>query len=178
MQAKDILDFWFSPEVSQNWFNRSDELDARIRLKFTEAHAKADAGELDSWLDTPQGALAVIILLDQFSRNMFRGSPKSFASDKKALKIAKDALAKGFDKSLNDQEKQFLYLPFMHSENMADQDQSVALYEKLGNATALDFAHQHRDIIAKFGRYPHRNAVLARASTAEELEFLKTHSGF
>ncbi len=152
MQAKEILDFWFSPEVSQNWFVRSDDLDAKIKLNFAEVHAKADEGELDR--------------------------PKSFASDAKALNIAKSALAKGFDKSFNDQQKQFLYLPFMHSENIDDQDMSIALYEKLGNANALDFAHQHRDIIAKFGRYPHRNTVLARDSTAEELEFLKTHSGF
>lgn len=178
MQAKEILDFWFSPEVSQNWFVRSDDLDAKIKLNFAEAHRKAQAGELDHWTKTPEGALAVIILLDQFSRNMFRGSPHSFASDAKALAIAKYALAEGFDKNYNDQQKQFLYLPFMHSENIADQDMSITLYEKLGNDSALDFAHQHRDIIAKFGRYPHRNAVLSRVSTAEELEFLKTHSGF
>ena len=175
---KEILEFWFSEGVSPFWFRRNDDLDKSITDGFLDTFVAADADQLGHWLDDAMGTLAFIITLDQFPRNMFRGSPRSFQTDDKALEAAKFALAQGFDKLIEDKQRQFLYLPFMHSEDLADQQICVSIYEKLGNENALDFAKQHHDIITKFGRFPHRNRVLNRQSTVAEIEFLKLHAGF
>jgi len=176
--AKDIRDFWFADTVQPYWFARSDEVDARIKTDFAETYEAAHRGDLDPWMEDAADALSLVIALDQFPRNLFRGSGRSFESNDIALAHARTALDRGYDQDLSETERQFFYLPFMHSEVLADQDRSVTLYAALGNENALDFAHQHRDIIAQFGRFPHRNAVLGRDDTPEEAEFLKTHSGF
>ena len=176
--AKDIRDFWFADTVQPYWFARSDEVDARIKTDFAETYEAAHRGDLDPWMENAADALSLVIALDQFPRTLFRGSGRSFESNDIALTHARTALDHGYDQDLSETERQFFYLPFMHSEVLADQDRSVTLYKALGNENALDFAHQHRDIIAQFGRFPHRNAVLGRDDTPEEAEFLKTHSGF
>nr|WP_111299545.1 DUF924 family protein [Paracoccus saliphilus] len=173
-----VLDFWFSDEMRPNWFAKSDQIDARIRNDFAETYAAAHAGKLDDWMADADSALALVIALDQFPRNIFRGSPRSFESNDLALRYAKAALDRGYDQQQSPDRRQFLYLPFMHSEELADQNRSVELYQALGNEHSLHFARDHRDIVARFGRFPHRNAVLGRDSTPEEAEFLKTHQGF
>lgn len=174
----DIIEFWFSDESRPHWFASSDAFDAEIRRRFTPIYEAVRHGHHAEWAQTPRGILALVIVLDQFPRNMFRQSPLAFGSDALALELAQLAIAKGLDVRLSEQERQFLYLPLMHSESLAVQEQGVELYAGIDNPLAYDFAIQHRDIIAKFGRFPHRNAVLDRASTDEETEFLKTHSGF
>lgn len=177
-QAKKVLDFWFSPQMQPYWFAKSDDVDAEIRAQFLDLHADACAGRLDDWKQNADTALALTIVFDQFPRNMFRGSPQSFASDGLALDVAIQAMDHGFDREVSADQRQFFYLPLMHSEDLDVQNRSVEIYQKLGNENSLDFARQHRDIIAQFGRFPHRNKVLGRENTAEETEFLKTHSGF
>ncbi|MGZ3217887.1 DUF924 family protein [Paracoccus sp. T5] len=173
-----VLDFWFSDEMRPNWFAKSDQVDARIREDFADTYTAAHDGQLDGWMEDADSALAMVIALDQFPRNIFRGSPRSFESNDLALRHAKAALDRGHDQQQSPERRQFLYLPFMHSEELADQERSVQLYEALGNEHSLHFARDHRDIVARFGRFPHRNAVLGRDSTPEEAEFLKTHTGF
>ncbi len=134
---------------------------------------KAKQGELVHWAETPDGALALVILFDQLSRNIHRGTPEAFAADVLALATAKHAIFQGHDLRLSPEGRGFLYLPFEHSEVLADQDKGVALFEALGSEELLDYMRRHRDIIARFGRFPHRNAILGRSSTAEEIEFLK-----
>lgn len=175
-----IHEFWFgapgSPDHGRNreaWFKADDAFDAEIRAQFLDDFESAARGDLDSMAEGSVGALALIILLDQFPRNMFRGSARAFATDPKALSIADATVARGLDQALTDIERAFVYLPFEHSERLADQDRSVALYEALGDAESLDYAVQHRVIIERFGRFPHRNAVLGRESTPEEEAFLE-----
>ena len=176
--AADVLDFWFSPDMEPHWFSKSDAIDDQIRDAFADTHHAAHRRELDGWADTPDGALALVIVLDQFPRNIFRGTGRAFESDEIALEHARAAVDARFDQQLEPARRVFLYLPFEHSEDLADQDRSVSLYQALGDESALDYAHQHRDIIARFGRFPHRNRLLGREDTPEEAEFLKTHQGF
>ncbi len=157
---------------------RDEAFDAEIRRKFSPFYEAVRSGLHTDWAHAPRSLLALVIVLDQFPRNMFRGAATAFGSDALALELAELAIAKGFDVLLAPDEKHFLYLPLMHSESLEVQEQGVALYGPLGKPEVLDFAIQHRDIIARFGRFPHRNAVLGRENTAEETEFLKTHSGF
>lgn len=176
---KDVLEFWFgAPESAefgqrrQCWFVKDSEFDAQIRSLFAKEFEIAADGGHDSLAGTAEGALALIIMLDQFPRNLFRGSARAFASDAQALVLARSAVVAGHDQTLNVVQRCFVYLPFEHSEDLADQDESVRLFEALGDPEFLDFAIRHRDVIAKFGRYPHRNAVLGRDSTAAETAFL------
>lgn len=175
---QDVRDFWFSAEMQPYWFKKSDEIDRRIIQLFGPTYEAAYGGHLQDWAQNALDSLALVIVLDQFPRNMFRGSPRSFESNDHALAEARHALDKGYDQECDETTRQFFYLPFMHSEDLADQERSVALYEALGNDHSLHFAREHRDIVARFGRFPHRNAVLGRENLAEEAEFLKTHSGF
>jgi len=175
-----IHEFWFgspgSPEHGRKreaWFKVDDGFDTEIRALFLNDFEAAAAGDLDAMAERSIGALALIILLDQFPRNMFRGTARAFAADSKALSIADAAVARGLDHALTDIERTFVYLPFEHSERLEDQDRSVALYEALGDAESLDYAVQHRVIIERFGRFPHRNAILGRQSTPEEEAFLQ-----
>ncbi|MBF0194247.1 MAG: DUF924 domain-containing protein [Magnetococcales bacterium] len=175
-----IITFWFGERDSDifgnfriEWFKKSDEFDAEIRNKFSTLHQQACSGKLDDWLTSPEGALALIIILDQFSRNMFRNSPKAFAADPQALTIAKNAINAGFHNQVHPVMQTFFFLPLEHSENLEDQQQCVALFEKSGNTNGLTWAIDHLKIIQRFGRFPHRNKILGRVSSKEEEEFLK-----
>lgn len=173
-----IRDFWFSTPVRRDWFAQSADLDAAIAGEFAATHRAAHDGALDHWMENAADALALVIVLDQFPRNMFRGSARAFASDDRALARATAALDLGHDQAVDETRRQFFYLPFMHAEDMDAQRRSVALYEALGEPRSLHFAREHHDIVARFGRFPHRNAAIGRAGTPEEIAFLNTHKGF
>jgi len=168
--AGDVLSFW-REAGPKRWFRKDEAFDADFRSRFLHCHEAAVRGDLDAWAADAQGALALLILLDQFPRNAFRGSARMFESDAKARPIAQAAVAAGFDAAVEADLRNFFYLPFMHSENLADQDRAVELTQALGD-DPLRYAILHRDIIARFGRFPHRNAVLGRATTPEEQRFL------
>jgi uncharacterized protein (DUF924 family) len=172
MKPSDVLEYWESIG-SKGWWMKDAELDANIGDRFGQLHNQACAGELDNWAETPDGALALIIVLDQFSRNMFRGSPKTFAQDPKALALAKEAIAKGFDKQANETLRFFFYLPFEHSEKFEEQERSLELFEEFnGEPEFMKAAREHHDIIKQFARFPHRNEVLGREITLEEQAYL------
>lgn len=171
--ARDVLTFWFEEVPPEKRFARDPELDAEITARFGALHEELARDVPDVWRQTPERLLAAVIVLDQFSRNMFRNDPRAFAADAHAAALTKEAIARGFDKQLGNEQLQFLYMPLMHSEDPADQALSVEVFSNIDNPMALDYAHQHRVIIDRFGRFPHRNAVLGRESTPEEIEFLK-----
>jgi uncharacterized protein (DUF924 family) len=164
----DVLKFWFGLDKEQ-WWRGGPELDQRIKQGFLKLWTEKRQLPVESFLDNPLTALAGVILFDQFPRNMFRGSAEQFATDLLALAIAKGALEKNFDDELQPQERAFLYMPFQHSENLADQNRAVLLFAALGDDEQLGYAKKHRDIIERFGRFPHRNAMLGRAPRADEL---------
>jgi uncharacterized protein (DUF924 family) len=168
----DVIAFWreAGPDF---WFSKNDAFDERCRTGFFDAHEAAASGKLDDWEETPDGALALVILLDQMPRNMFRGDPRTWATDPLALAIAERALARGFDQQVPRELRQFLYLPFMHAEDLAAQQRSFSIYTAHGDPENLKFAHHHHDIVARFGRFPHRNAVLGRETTPEEAAYLE-----
>jgi len=169
--AQDVLDFW-QKAGPKKWFAKDDAFDASIRESFSKAHRDASRGTFISWESEPLPALALLLLLDQFPRNLFRDSAHAFATDPMALNIAKRSLRKGFDAHCGIAMKQFFYLPLMHSEDIGDQEYCLALCLQSGNADNVKFARIHRDIIARFGRFPHRNKVMGRQTTAEEQGFL------
>ncbi|WP_210484874.1 DUF924 family protein [Microvirga antarctica] len=169
--VEDILAFWREAGPSR-WFSKDDAFDQLCRDRFLATYEAAARGDLNEWELSPSGALAVILLLDQFPRNMFRGSRAVYKTDPVALLTADRAIERGFDKSFDDQFRAFFYLPFMHSEDVRDQERSVTLNETLDNPDSVKFAHHHHDIVARFGRFPHRNALLGRDSTPEEIVFL------
>ncbi|MCC5880014.1 MAG: DUF924 domain-containing protein [Idiomarina sp.] len=171
--ANDVLNFWFYELNSADWFNKSDDLDNTIAKRFGELHAAASQCELSHWRQNAEGRLAEVIVLDQFSRNIFRDDPQAFASDPLALALAQEAVAQGLDKSLTVQQRAFLYMPYMHSESLTIHQQAVVLFSQPGLEESLDFEHKHKVIIERFGRYPHRNAVLGRKSSKAEREFLQ-----
>lgn len=174
----EVLAFWFGELAPQDWFSVSPDTDAAIGQRFTGLHHALAAGLDAEAVDDARTALAAIIVLDQFPRNIHRGSMQAFATDDLALRIARRAVDRRLDDALEPQEKQFLYMPFMHSEVVADQERGVDLFRTLGNEDALKYAIEHRDIIARFGRFPHRNRALGRQSTPEEMAFLETHPGY
>jgi uncharacterized protein (DUF924 family) len=168
--------FWFEELRPEQWFRIDAAVDETIGRRFGELRATLAAEPVAA--PTPQAALARVIVLDQFSRNMFRGSPAAFSSDALALQTAQTAIAAGLDRQLTSNERQFLYMPFQHSEDRAVQRRSIELFESLDDPDVLSFAVQHKEIVDRFGRFPHRNAALGRRSTAAELEFLKTGPTF
>ncbi|MGB5959664.1 MAG: DUF924 family protein [Coleofasciculaceae cyanobacterium] len=183
-QAKEILDFWFGTPDNADyeqqrkiWFTKNPEFDEEVRSHFTSQYQQAATGQLDDWKTSPQGCLALIILLDQFPRNMFRGQLKAFATDSQALAYAQHAITQGFDQELLPLQRWFVYMPFEHSENIEHQYQSLELFKKLRDqenlTEPLDYANRHFKVIERFGRYPHRNEILGRETTPEEAEFLK-----
>ncbi len=175
----DVLTFWFEDIDPARWWKKDSEFDELIRSRFGELHARAASCELHAWRATANGRLAEIIVLDQFSRNMFRDSAAAFACDALALGLAQEAISAGADKELDRVKCNFLYMPFMHSESLVIHDIALALFEDNGDKSTLKFELQHLDIIERFGRYPHRNAVLGRSSSAVELAFLAdSGSGF
>ncbi|HEX4713218.1 DUF924 family protein [Phenylobacterium sp.] len=167
----DVIGFWRQAGPAK-WFKKLTAFDEAIRLKFEPTHHRAARGEYDAWADTADGALALVILLDQFPRNLYRGSAHAFATDPKARSIARPAIERGFDRQVEPVLRDFFYLPFRHSEDLTDQDYSLALCAEAGDADDLKWAAQHRDIIVRFGRFPHRNRALGRETTPEEQEFL------
>lgn len=168
---RDVLDFWFEAGPKK-WFAKGDAFDAEISKKFRHVHEIARGGGRDEWAQTPDGMLALIILLDQFPRNMYRGSPDMFAADAKALTLTKEALARGIDGEVPEAVRQFIYMPLMHSERIDDQEKCVELIVAADLKENIAFAEDHRDIVARFGRFPHRNQVLERSSSDEEKVFL------
>jgi uncharacterized protein (DUF924 family) len=169
----DIVKFWFGELTPEDWYKADAERDAEIRRRFGPLYENLSVAVPQNWLEMPKGWLAAILVLDQFPRNMFRGDPRAFATDARALALAKQAIAKSVDMRLEPDQRAFIYLPFQHAEDRADQARSLELFTALGNPNNLDFALRHKAIIDRFGRFPHRNAVLGRASTEEELVFLK-----
>jgi uncharacterized protein (DUF924 family) len=167
----DILAFWRDAGPDR-WYRRDDAFDAEVRRRFLDLWRQAAAGELSSWQANDDGALALVIVLDQFPRNMFRAQARTYAADALARDIARRALARGFDRDVSSADRQFFYLPFMHSEDLADQEHCVALARDYGNDEFTEYAEQHADIVRRFGRFPHRNAMLGRATTPAEQEFL------
>lgn len=172
MNYKQVLDFWFDPENKEFWFSKSDEFDLELEEKFGHTLQQAMQCELWTWRETAEGRLAEIIVLDQFSRNLFRNHPASFAQDPLALSLAQEAVRLGLDQQLAPDQRCFMYMPFMHSESKIIHAQALQLFEALGNPINLDFELKHKTIIDRFGRYPHRNQILERESTPEEVEFL------
>jgi len=176
--AADILEFWLGSGTASRaeWFRKDPAFDATIRERFGSAVEAALAGAYETWAVEARGALALVLLLDQFTRNIFRDTPRAFAGDPRALAIATSVVDAGGDSSLRPYERLFLYLPFEHAEDVAAQQRSIELYTRLERETPLtnqlEWAEKHAQIIRRFGRYPHRNAVLGRASTPEELTFL------
>jgi uncharacterized protein (DUF924 family) len=167
-----VLDLWFRELGPKAWFTKSDANDALIRERGLAIHERLAGGLPPETRTDPRAALAAVIALDQFPRNMFRGTPRAFATDPLALELAKPAVASGLDKGMSKDERTFLYLPFEHSEDAADQRQCVALFAQLEDPELTRYAEAHKVIIDRFGRFPHRNAILGRTSTPEELEFL------
>lgn len=173
MNFESIYSFWFKELSKEQWFKKDSQLDEDIKRRFWAIHAKAVQCELFEWRSSAKGRLCEVIILDQFPRNMFRDSALAFASDSLALCLAQEAVNSGFDKELNPSEKAFLYMPYMHSESPLIHKKAVELFSQPGLEFNLDYEIQHKNIIDRFGRYPHRNRILNRISTEEELEFLK-----
>lgn len=169
---EDVLDFWLVALTPAQWYEQDDALDARIRAQFEGVWGLARDGALEGWAETPRGALALLILLDQFPRNMFRGDEAAFSTDATALTYAKAAVAAGHDLAIPNPERQFFYLPYMHSEEMADQHACVALIAERAPPDNLYHAHVHRAVVERFGRFPYRNAVLGRENTPDEAAYI------
>lgn len=172
VSPKDVLDFWFAAGRGK-WYAKDDGFDADIRARFAGANQAARAGDLDHWADSPQGALALIVLLDQFTRNLNRDSPDAYAADGKARDIAVSAIDRGFDMELPAHAREWFYLPLMHSEDLGDQNRCVELAPRTDGSDTLKHATGHRDVIRRFGRFPHRNRLLGRESTPKEIAFLE-----
>jgi uncharacterized protein (DUF924 family) len=174
-RPQDVLSFWTAAGPAK-WFAKSEAFDSAIRLKFEPVHLAAARGKYDGWSAEAEGALALVILLDQFPRNLYRDSGHAFATDGKARAVAAAAIAAGHDRTVAPELRPFLYLPYEHSESLTDQETSVGLFERLlkdtGDADSLKWAISHRDIVARFGRFPHRNKALGRTTTAAEQAFL------
>lgn len=168
---QEVVAFWREAGPDR-WFNKDTSFDDEIRRRFLATHEAAAAGNLRDWETSAEGTLALLILLDQFPRNMFRGDKRAFATDELARAVTAGALIKGFDSQVGKDMRAFFYLPFEHSEDLADQERGIALYKAAGDEDGLKWANIHHDIIRKFGRFPHRNAVLGRTTTPEEQAFL------
>ncbi len=174
----DILAFWYSEPMASRWFSATPELDAEIRAKYERVWLAAQEGRLDEWKNSPQGCLALVIVLDQLPLNMFRGDARSFSTEQQAVEVCKLAIARGYDREIAPERLGFLYMPLMHSESLLDQDLSVRLFEQAGLEGNLRFARHHRELIRRFGRFPHRNVILGRDSSREELDYLGSKEAF
>ena len=172
-EKEEILNFWFKECKPEQWFKKNEDFDQMIENRFSIAIENAIAGNLGNWEESETGCLALIILLDQFTRNVFRDTPRAFAGDKRALALSQLCCDKDYLTNPDVQRRQFMLMPMMHSENLAVQDAALPLFKKYASGKDYEYAEKHRDIIARFGRFPHRNVILGRKSTNEELEFLK-----
>ncbi len=178
MTPQKVLNFWFQETTPKQRFGKSTVFDAKIRRRFLETYKRAARGELSHWRKSARGRLAEIIVLDQFPRNMFRTKAQAHACDTLALVLAQEAVRCGADKKLTTEERMFVYLPYMHSESKSLQRESVRLFQRLGHAEALWFARDHKKVVDRFGRFPHRNKALGRNSTATEKKFMQAHKGY
>ncbi len=176
--SAEIIEFWFSERVSKLWFQSTPEFDREICQQFEMTFAAGVRDELQDWELSAEGLLALVVLFDQFPLNMYRGQVLSFSTENNALTYAKQVVDNGWDLLLSDTHKAFIYMSYMHSENLSDQDQAIALFEQAGSEENAKYAHHHRNIIVRFGRFPHRNAILGRQSTPEELAYLKAKEAF
>ena len=172
-EIEEILNFWFIECKPEQWFKKNEDFDRMIEKSFSGTIEDAIEGKLDSWEETETGCLALIILLDQFTRNVFRDTPRAFAGDERALVLSKLCFNKDYLTNLDIHRRYFMLMPMMHSENLAVQDAALPLFKKYASGKDYEYAEKHRDIIVRFGRFPHRNVILGRKSTNEELEFLK-----
>ncbi|MCP4283874.1 MAG: DUF924 domain-containing protein [Gammaproteobacteria bacterium] len=175
---EEIITFWFSNEVKNHWFSSTPALDSEIRHKYEALWKKAVAGKLDDWGNNSTGSLALVLILDQFPLNMYRNLAISFSSERKAVEITCNAINKNLDRRLDYDKRAFLYMPLMHSEELEKQDLSVKMYRDNHLKNSIDFAEHHREIVRKFGRFPHRNRILGRESTEEELLYLSSEHAF
>ncbi|WP_066552224.1 DUF924 family protein [Croceicoccus bisphenolivorans] len=175
-----VLDYWFREKTPDQWFEGGEAVDREVRVRFSAQVSKALAGTLDEWAATPRGRLALIVLIDQFTRNIFRDDPRAYSGDAKAQAMVLDGLEKGMDKALTLSERQFFYLPLMHAEDAALQDISVTCFEKLAADAdyVLDFARGHRNVVARFGHFPMRNKALGRATGEAEQAYLDAGGGY
>jgi len=176
--VNNVLQYWFGELTYDDWFTRKDQTDKAITERFLSLYRSVVNAVPKEAYGEPRAALAAIIVLDQFPRNMFRGKPEAFATDDLALELARNAIDRQFDAALEERMRHFLYMPFMHSEVLADQERCVSLFKSLGDGGSAKYAVEHRDIVARFGRFPHRNKTLGRESTPDELAFLSGHDGF
>lgn len=170
--AQDVLTFWFEAHTGEDWFGGKSDFDEAVRARFAEMQQQAERAELFRWRATPRGRLAEIIVLDQFSRQLYRGEARAFASDALALALAQEAVAAGHHRELSQVEQQFLLLPYMHSESLVIHEEAVRLFTELDDADTLDFELKHVEVLKRFGRYPKRNQALGRVSTDDELAYM------
>ena len=176
MNHTDVIKYWFSEKSRQHWFSSTPEIDNEIKQRYKKLWINAASGKLNDWQDSPQGCLALIIILDQFPLNMFRDEAKSFQTEELAVEVALKAIDNGYDEILNTEELLFLFMPLMHSENLEHQNMQVKLFEKYDFND--EYSKHHRDIVKRFGRFPHRNEILGRMSTMEELDYLLSDNAF
>ena len=176
LTPSDVLDYWFSEKSKQFWFASTPQVDNEIKVRFEGVWEKAADGEFSQWRDTADGSVALIVILDQLPLNMFRSDPKGFQTENMAVEVALNAINNGFDEELNDEKLLFLFMPLMHSENIDHQNLQVYLFDKYN--FNLEFSKHHRDLVKKFGRFPHRNEILGRMSTMEELDYLLSDNAF
>ena len=175
---QELVDFWFSAEARKLWYNSTPAFDQLLRERYLDLWQQACRGELDHWQKSAVGSLALIIMLDQFPLNMFRGNAQSFSSEAQSREVARAAIARGFDSDLPAEQCSFLYMPFMHSEELEDQILAIELFAQPGLESNLRFAKHHHAIVEKFGRFPHRNAALGRDSSDSEVEYLNSKQAF
>lgn len=174
----EVIGFWFGEPMCRHWFRATDDLDREIRERFEQLWQQAADGGLADWRQTAEGCLALAIVLDQFPLNMYRGEARSFATEAQSIETALMAVDRDFDSQLAVEQRAFLYMPLMHSENLAHQDASVRLFEQAGLESNARFARHHRELIRRFGRFPHRNEILGRDSTSDELAYLNSKEAF
>lgn len=173
-----LVDFWFSEEASKYWFRATKAFDQQLLERYGDSWQQAKQGELDHWSETATGSLALVILLDQIPLNIFRGKPESFSTEAKSIVVARTAVDRGLDRELPQRQKLFLYMPFMHSENLADQTLALKLFDQPGLEDNLQFSKHHYGIVEQFGRFPHRNEILGRQSSSQEIEYLHSKQAF
>lgn len=178
INAEDFVDYWFSEPVAKYWFKSTAEFDQELRKQYEPVYHDAVKGKYDHWLESATGCLALVILFDQIPLNIFRGTKECFTTEARSREVADHAIRQAYDQLLEDKQKAFLYMPFMHSENLDDQDRSVELFEKANLTNNIRFAHHHRDIVKRFGRFPHRNEILGRKNTEAEIAYLKSKEAF
>lgn len=178
INAKEVVDFWYSTRVEKQWFSSTPELDKEILDKYGSIWEQAFTGDLDGWMSEPEGCLALVIILDQFPLNMFRGTAKSFKSESKSIEVTKHVLKHQFEKKLDKNKLAFLFMPLMHSENLLDQDLSVSLFKEHKIDGNIRFAEHHQRIIRQYGRFPHRNRILGRENTTDEIRYLESDEAF